>query len=64
MVIRYAVGEKHVLEEKHQKEYFEKKYKEALHENEILQNRVQKMGSEKSRICQMLDDKVKKFKNQ
>lgn len=59
MVIRYAVGEKNVLQEKQQKEAFEKKYKEQLRSNEILQHKVQTMITEKARICQMLDNKVR-----
>lgn len=58
MVIRYAVGEKNTLEQKHLKEQAEKKYKEAVRENEILQHKLSTYASEKNRIAQMLDNKV------
>lgn len=58
MVIRYAVGEKNTLEQKHLKEQAEKKYKEAIRENEILQHKLSTYSSEKNRIAQMLDNKV------
>ncbi|CAH2005346.1 unnamed protein product [Acanthoscelides obtectus] len=57
MVIRYATGEKNILIEKQQKEVAEKKLKEALKENEIWQHKYQTMMLEKSRLCQMLDNK-------
>jgi chromosome segregation ATPase len=62
MVIKYAVSEKNLLEMKHQKEQLEKKYKEQITENEIIQHKVQIMCSEKSRICQMLDNKCYEYK--
>lgn len=58
MVMRYAVSEKSVLNERNSKELSEKKYKDALRENEILQHKVSSMVSEKNRICQILDNKV------
>lgn len=58
MVIRYAVSEKNIIKEKQLKEASEKKLKEIIRENEILQHKVQTMVSEKNRICQMLDNKV------
>lgn len=57
MVIRYAVGEKAVLQERSLKESFERKFKEQVRENEILVHKVQSMNTEKARICQMLDNK-------
>lgn len=58
MVIRYAVSEKNVLEQKHLKEQAEKKCKEAVRENEILQHKLTTYASEKNRIAQMFDNKV------
>lgn len=57
MVVRYAVGEKAVLDERNAKHHFEKKYKESTRENEILQHKLSTTISEKNRICQMLDNK-------
>ncbi|RZC38278.1 C10orf118 -like, partial [Asbolus verrucosus] len=62
MVIKYAVSEKNLLEIKQAKEHLEKKYKDLINENEILQHKVQVMCSEKARICQMLDNKVYDYK--
>lgn len=59
-VIRYAVSEKNTIEQKHFKEQTERKYKEAMRENEILQHKVNSLNSEKARICQLLDNKVGK----
>lgn len=57
--MRYAVSEKNTLEQKHLREQIEKKHKDALREIEILQHKVSSMSSEKARICQMLDNKVR-----
>ncbi|KAH0999368.1 hypothetical protein HUJ04_006644 [Dendroctonus ponderosae] len=63
IVIRYAVGENNVLKERQQKEQAEKKYKDLHKEYELLQHKLQTMISEKSRICQMLDNKCYEYKN-
>ncbi|XP_063906969.1 coiled-coil domain-containing protein 186 isoform X2 [Zophobas morio] len=63
MVVKYAISEKNVLDVKHQKEQIEKKYKEQVAENEIIQHKVQVMVSEKARICQMFDNKCYEYKN-
>ncbi|KAF2896326.1 hypothetical protein ILUMI_09833 [Ignelater luminosus] len=63
IVMRYAVSEKAVLDLKAGKEIAEKKHKEAVRENEILQHKVTSMGVEKSRICQMLDNKCYEYKS-
>ncbi|GJQ74839.1 hypothetical protein Trydic_g21675 [Trypoxylus dichotomus] len=62
VVIRYAISEKSILDQKSAKESTEKKLKEALRENEILQHKVNQMCSEKARICQMLDNKSHELK--
>ncbi|KAI4457825.1 ctcl tumor antigen hd-cl-01 [Holotrichia oblita] len=62
VVIRYATSEKNVLDQKSAKEIVEKKLKDALRENEILQHKVNQMCSEKARICQMLDNKSHELK--
>lgn len=58
MVMKYAVSEKHVFEQKSAKEKVEKKLQEMTRENELLQHKLNTMNSEKARICQMLDNKV------
>lgn len=56
--MKYAVSEKNLLDLQGEKNRLEKKKKEALSENELLQHKLSSMMSEKSRICQMLDNKV------
>ncbi|KAL3289434.1 hypothetical protein HHI36_022859 [Cryptolaemus montrouzieri] len=63
MVIKYAVGEKKLLAEMQLKEKGEKKCKDLTREKEILQHKVQTMVAEKSRICQMFDNKVHEIKS-
>lgn len=63
MVMKFAVGEKNLLEMRQQKEQFEKKLKDAGAEKEIMHHKVQMMSSEKERICQMLDNKRYEHKN-
>lgn len=58
MVMKYAVSEKHVFEQKFAKDKLEKKWNESRKENELLQHKLNTMVSEKARICQMLDNKV------
>lgn len=60
--MRYAVGEKHLLKEKQQKETTEKKHKDLLREYELLQHKIQMTISDKARICQMLDNKSYEYK--
>ncbi|KAF5304350.1 hypothetical protein FQA39_LY09729 [Lamprigera yunnana] len=63
MVMKYAMSEKAVLDLKSTKEVTEKKLKEAQRENQILQYKVCTTFSEKSRICQMLDNKCYELKS-
>lgn len=57
--MRYAVSEKVVLEQRAGRENAEKKLKEAYKEKDLLQSKLTTMISEKNRICQMFDNKVK-----
>lgn len=63
MVVKYAMSEKNVLDMKHQKDQIEKKYKDLSNELEISQHKYQMMCTEKSRICQMLDNKCYELKS-
>lgn len=58
MVMKYAVSEKNVFEQKSAKDKLEKKLNDIRKENEFLQHKLNTMVSEKARICQMLDNKV------
>lgn len=63
MVVKYAISEKTVLELKSAKDTAEKKLKDANRENEILQHKVSSTFSEKTRICQILDNKCYELKS-
>lgn len=60
--MKYAVSEKNVFEQKSAKEKLEKKLNDMRKENEFLQQKLTMMNSEKTRICQLLDNKVIKKK--
>lgn len=57
-VMRYCTVEKGVLDMKTLKESFERKFKEAQKEMELMNGKIKMMSSEKTRICNMLDAKV------
>lgn len=59
MVVRYAVSEKSVLDQKAGRQQAERKLQEATKEKDFLQQKLAGMVTEKARICQMLDNKVK-----
>ncbi|XP_065171119.1 coiled-coil domain-containing protein 186 isoform X2 [Atheta coriaria] len=63
MVVRYAVSEKSVLKQQTAKEAAEKRMKEIQREHDLLQHKLTMMGNEKSRICQMLDNKCYELKS-
>ncbi|XP_017776974.1 PREDICTED: coiled-coil domain-containing protein 186 [Nicrophorus vespilloides] len=63
MVMRYAVSEKNVLQQQSAKEMAEKKLKEAHRENDLLQHKLTSMGAEKTRICNLLDNKCYELKS-
>lgn len=57
-VMRYVTVEKSVLDMKTLKDSFERKFKEAQKELDIMNGKIKMMSSEKTRICNMLDVKV------
>lgn len=61
MVVRYAVSEKSVLDQKAGRQQAERKLQEATKEKDFLQQKLSGMVTEKARICQMLDNKVKRI---
>lgn len=62
-VMRYCTVEKGVLDMKTLKEGFERKFKEANKEMELMNGKIKMMGTEKTRICNMLDAKCHELKN-
>ncbi|XP_044736063.1 coiled-coil domain-containing protein 186 isoform X3 [Chrysoperla carnea] len=56
-VMRYAVSEKNVIDQKNARELLEKQLRDAMKEIELLNNKVSLSASEKNRICQLFDNK-------
>jgi chromosome segregation ATPase len=58
MVMRYAVSEKEVIDQKKERESLEKKLREIGREKDLLLGKLKAVCTEKTRLCQMLDSKV------
>jgi len=58
MVMRYAVSEKEVIIQKKERESLEKKLREMGREKDLLLGKMKGISTDKTRICQMLDNKV------
>lgn len=58
MVMRYAVSEKEVIDQKRERESLEKKLREMAREKDLLLGRLKGISAEKARICEMVDIKV------
>jgi hypothetical protein len=58
MVMRYAVSEKEVIDQKRERESLEKKLREMGKEKDLLLGKLKAMSTEKIRLGQMLDSKV------
>jgi len=58
MVMRYAVSEKEVIIQKKERESLEKKLREMEREKDLLLGKMKGISTDKTRICQMLDNKV------
>jgi septal ring factor EnvC (AmiA/AmiB activator) len=58
MVMRYAVSEKEVIDQKRERESLEKKLREMGKEKDQLRSQLKNISTEKSRVCQMLDHTV------
>ncbi|KAJ9584552.1 hypothetical protein L9F63_021110, partial [Diploptera punctata] len=57
MVMKYAVSEKEVIDQKKEKEQLDKKFREIVKEYDLLVGKLKSMSAEKNRICQLLDNK-------
>jgi septal ring factor EnvC (AmiA/AmiB activator) len=55
MVMRYAVSEKEVIDQKRERESLEKKLREMGREKNQLYGQLKNISAEKSRVCQTLD---------
>ncbi|XP_068083218.1 coiled-coil domain-containing protein 186 [Anabrus simplex] len=57
MVMRYAISEKEVINQKKELETLDKKLKESVKEKELLMGKLKSLTSEKARLCQLFDSK-------
>jgi alkyl hydroperoxide reductase subunit AhpC len=58
MVVRYAVREKEVIDQKKERESLEKKLREMGREKDLLISKLKNISTEKTSVCKMLDNKV------
>ncbi|XP_043265458.1 coiled-coil domain-containing protein 186 isoform X2 [Colletes gigas] len=59
MVMKYAVSEKQLIDTQRAREYAERKAKESGKQQELLQNKLREMQTERTRICHILDGKCR-----
>lgn len=58
-VIRYATVERQILDSKNARDSMEKKTKELQREIELLSGKIKGAAADKTRICGILDGKVR-----
>ncbi|KAG7200853.1 hypothetical protein KM043_003218 [Ampulex compressa] len=61
MVMKYAVGEKQLIDTQKARDNAECKIKEITREHELLQNKLRQSQGERTRICNILDGKCKEL---
>ncbi|XP_076631203.1 coiled-coil domain-containing protein 186 isoform X2 [Colletes latitarsis] len=59
MVMKYAVSEKQLIDTQRAREYAERRAKESGKQQELLQNKLREMQTERTRICHILDGKCR-----
>lgn len=59
MVMKYAVSEEHLIDTQRARDFAERKMKEVMKEQELLQNKLRQVQGERSRICNILDGKCR-----
>ncbi|XP_033324802.1 coiled-coil domain-containing protein 186 isoform X1 [Megalopta genalis] len=59
MVMKYAVGEKQLIDTQRAREHAERKAKDSARQQELLQNKLREMQAERTRICNILDGKCR-----
>ncbi|XP_076241676.1 coiled-coil domain-containing protein 186 isoform X2 [Calliopsis andreniformis] len=59
MVMKYAIGEKQLIDTQRARESAERKAKESGKQQELLQNKLREMQAERVRICNILDGKCR-----
>ncbi|KAK9887696.1 hypothetical protein WA026_000017 [Henosepilachna vigintioctopunctata] len=62
MTIKYATSEKRVIDERKMKEKLQKKCEDLSKENNLFQQKLQAMVDEKTRICNLYDNKIHELK--
>ncbi|XP_020288076.1 coiled-coil domain-containing protein 186 isoform X2 [Pseudomyrmex gracilis] len=59
MVMKYAIGEERLIEANRAKDCAERRIKELLKDQELLQNKLRQSQGERARICNILDGKCR-----
>lgn len=59
MVVKYAHSEKEVIVAHNQRDAMEKKMKESAKERDVLLEKIKSLNNDKTRVCNMLEVKVK-----
>lgn len=59
-VIRYATVERQILDSKNSRDAMEKKTKDLQREIELLNGKIKGAAADKTRICGILDGKVRR----
>lgn len=59
MVVKYAHSEKEVIVAHNQRDAMEKKMKESVKERDVLLEKIKSLNNDKTRVCNMLEVKVK-----
>ncbi|XP_015116914.1 coiled-coil domain-containing protein 186 isoform X2 [Diachasma alloeum] len=61
MVMKFAVGEKQLIDTQRARDAAEKRVKDLTRDNELLQNKLKQALGERTRICGILDTKCKEL---
>ncbi|GAB1868831.1 hypothetical protein CAJAP_09910 [Camponotus japonicus] len=61
MVMKYATSEKQVIDSQRAKDCAERKVKELLKDQELLQNKLRQTQGERTRICNIMDGKCREI---
>ncbi|KAK2586227.1 hypothetical protein KPH14_001484 [Odynerus spinipes] len=59
MVMKYAVSEEQLIDTQRARDYAERKLKDVIKEQELLQNKLRQIQGERTRICNILDGKCR-----
>ncbi|XP_072758858.1 coiled-coil domain-containing protein 186 isoform X3 [Anoplolepis gracilipes] len=61
MVMKYVISEKHLIDSQRARDSTERKVKELLKDQELLQNKLRQTQGERTRICNIMDGKCREI---